>query len=106
MNSYINIDRNANIRKERAGRAAYAITETCALLVCAVLNALLSVVSILRNDAVRLTLRVAGALCTVAVLFMTVSALELGEISFLRGFVRSALTCAACYLVFRIFGDE
>ena len=106
MNSYIDIRRNENIRREKAMRGVYALTEAGAMLVCAILNIFNAVVSVFSNDAVRLVIRGICVCVAAFVLIGSVGACENGSITLMQCVIRVACTCAACLGLFRLFAEE
>jgi len=109
MNSYIDIKRNENvknIRKERVSKGLYTLTETCALLICALVNFFSSLVSVLRNDTVALVVRGVCACVAVVLLVGTVCACESGAVTFAGAIVRAVVICGATFVVFNLFGEE
>lgn len=89
MNSYINIEKNKKASREIFGRTLYALTDMCALLICAIFNFFGAVLSFLGSPAVRLLVR-GSVLCICVVLVIgTVGACECGDIGVASAFLRS-----------------
>ena len=106
MNSYIDINRNASFRRERAKRGAYALTEAGASFVCTILNFISFISYLLSSDAVRLVLRGACVCVSVLVLIGSVGAMESGSITLFDCFIRVALCALVSLGVFRLVSED
>ena len=106
MNSYIDIERNENARKERRARYTYAVTESCALLVCALLNFFCKTFSLLKNETGAIVVKGVCTCVAAVLLFGTAAACESGAITLASALVRAVFICGASFVVFNLFGED
>ena len=106
MNSYIDIEREKEARRERAERTVYGVTEAGALLVCAIVNFFYRVLAFVKSDVVSIIARGVTA-CACAVLVIgTVGACDRGSLALFDCVTRIIIICAVSFVVYKIFDNE
>ena len=106
MNSYININKDKNARRERAERTVYGLTEAGALLVCGILNLFYKLLAFLRTDVVSIAVRGVSACVCAVFIIGTVGACEKGNIILIDAFVRIAIACISFFIIYKLFDNE